>query len=57
VFVFIVLHFVSICCLALDKCNNNPQPKGGHIKGGTMAVGRQQIIMVGSSHQIMVMGS
>ena len=58
-FVFIVPHFVSICCLALDKCNNHPQPKGGlvHITGGTMAIGRQQIITVGSSHQVMVTGS
>jgi hypothetical protein len=58
-FFFIVLYFVSICRLAFDKCNNHPEPKGGlaHIMAGTMAVGRQQIITVGSSHQIMVMGS
>ena len=58
-FVFIVQHFVNICCLALDKCNNHSQPKGGlvHITGGAMAIGRQQIITVGSSHQVMVTGS
>ena len=53
IFFLIVLHFVSICCLPLDKCNNPFQPKGGlvHIlMGGTIAVGRQQIITVGSSH-------
>ena len=58
-FVFIVLHFVSICCLALDKCNNHRRPKGGlvHILDGTMAVGRQEMITIGSSHQVLVMGS
>jgi len=58
IFFLIVLHFVSICCLPLDKCNNPFQPKGGlvHITGGTIAVGRQQIITVGSSHPVLVMG-